>query len=105
MVKKLQHCPETGIIDKFLKLSALRFLPCVKKKEKEEEGEEEDDEVVITGMTETAQPSRYIPKVVPGVEKSCADGSSKNLKDREEGVQKVHQSLKVDKIQNVFYCG
>ena len=55
-----------GTIDKILNPSPLRFLPCVKK-EKEEE-EEEDDEVVITGVTETAQPSRYIPKVVPGVE-------------------------------------
>ena len=61
--QKASTSSRRGTIDKILKPSSLRFLPCVKK-----EKEEEDDEVVITGVTETAQPSRYIPKVVPGVE-------------------------------------
>ena len=86
-----------GTIDKILKPSPLRFLPCVKK----EKEEEEDDKVVITGVTETAQPRRYIPKVVPGVE-NLVPMEVQNLKNREEGAQKVHQSPKVDKIQNII---
>ena len=58
-----------GTIDKILRPSALKFLSCVKK-EKETE-EQEDDEVMITGVTEAAQTTRYIPKVVPGVKILC----------------------------------
>ena len=56
-----------GTIDKILKPSALKFLSCLKK-EKETKEEQEDDEVMITEVTEAAQTTRYIPKVVPGVE-------------------------------------
>ena len=50
------------------KQSALKFLSCVKKEKEPEEEEQEDEEVMITGVTEPTQPTRYIPKVVPGVE-------------------------------------
>ena len=56
----------SGKIEKYLKPSAMRFLPsCIKKERSEEEKEkEEDDEVMIVGVTET--PKKYIPKVVEG---------------------------------------
>ena len=57
-----------GTMDNILRLSALKFLSCVKKEKETKEQEQEDDEVMITGVTEAAQTTRYIPKVVPGVE-------------------------------------
>ena len=68
-VQKPSTSTGAGTIDKYLRPSALKFLPCVKKeKEAEEEEEQEDEEVMITSVTEPTQPTRYIPKVVPGVE-------------------------------------
>ena len=48
--------------------SALKFLSCIKKEKETEEEEQEDEEVMITDVTEAAQTTKYIPKVVPGVE-------------------------------------
>ena len=57
---------ESGKIERYLKPSAMRFLPsCIKKERLEEDEEKEDDEVMITGVTE--KPKRYIPKVIEGV--------------------------------------
>ena len=57
---------------------------------------------MITGVTEAAQTTRYIPKVVPGVENLVLMEVQKNRKEWEDGVQKDHQSQKPDKTQRAF---
>ena len=56
---------------------------------------------MITGVTEVAQTTRYIPKVVPGVENLVLMEVQKP-KEWEDRVQRDHQSQKPDKTQCAF---